>query len=291
MNQFKCYLYSFNEEDCAADKWDYGLLKEVFDKHEIDQIKVTSIPKVERGFVVIPGPQNLNHENEVNKEIQKLSRAVIFITGDEEGRFDISKIAHPNAEIWIQYPHKKHKNYNKFPIGVPKHLKQSAPKYPSKDNDLYFGGQITDHRGVIVNPRRQELAKVIETMENAIYKPTAGFAKGDKPVDYYQILASAKIAPAPSGFKVIDSFRFFEAIEMLCMPIADRVDPKGNSVDFYEDIFGQDLPFKHVFNWSELPRLTNELLNEYPNNMHRVVAWWIKYKRDLGIKIMRQINA
>ena len=291
MNQFKCYLYSFNEEDCAADKWDYGLLKEVFDKHEIDQIKVTSIPKVERGFVVIPGPQNLNHENEVNKEIQNLSRAVIFITGDEEGRFDISKIAHPNAEIWIQYPHKKHKNYNKFPIGVPKHLKQSAPKYPSKDNDLYFGGQITDHRGVIVNPRRQELAKVIETMENAIYKPTAGFAKGDKPVDYYQILASAKIAPAPSGFKVIDSFRFFEAIEMLCMPIADRVDPKGNSVDFYEDIFGQDLPFKHVFNWSELPRLTNELLNEYPNNMHRVVAWWIKYKRDLGIKIMRQINA
>ena len=291
MNQFKCYLYSFNEEDCAADKWDYGLLKEVFDKYEIDQIKVTSIPKSDRGFVVIPGPQNLNYENEVNKEIQNLSRAVIFITGDEEGRFDISKIAHPNAEIWIQYPHKKHKNYNKFPIGVPKHLKQSAPKYPSKDNDLYFGGQITDHRGVIVNPRRQELAKVIETMENAIYKPTAGFAKGDKPVDYYQILASAKIAPAPSGFKVIDSFRFFEAIEMLCMPIADRVDPKGNSVDFYEDIFGQDLPFKHVFNWSELPRLTNELLNEYPNNMHRVVAWWIKYKRDLGIKIMRQINA
>lgn len=291
MKQSNCYLYSFNEKDCAADKWDYGLLKEIFDNYDIEQIKVNSLPITDRAFVVIPGPQNIGHEKHISKELKNISRLVLFITGDEEGVFDIDRIDHPNAEIWIQYPHKKHKKYNKFPIGVPKHLKQLVPKYPTKNNDLYFGGQITDHRGVIVNQRRQELAKVIETMENAIYKPTAGFAKGDKPVDYYQILASAKIAPAPSGFKVIDSFRFFEAIEMLCMPIADRVDPKGNSVDFYEDIFGQDLPFKHVFNWSELPKLTNELLNEYPNNMHRVVAWWIKYKRDLGIKIMRQINA
>ena len=37
----KTYLYSFKEEDCARDKWDYGLLKEVFDKYEIEQIKVT----------------------------------------------------------------------------------------------------------------------------------------------------------------------------------------------------------------------------------------------------------
>ena len=28
----KTYLYSFNEQDCAADKWDYGLLKEIFDE-------------------------------------------------------------------------------------------------------------------------------------------------------------------------------------------------------------------------------------------------------------------
>jgi hypothetical protein len=58
----KTYLYSFSENDCAADKWDYGLLKEVFDKYEIEQIKVTSIPQTERAFVVVPGPQNLGQE-------------------------------------------------------------------------------------------------------------------------------------------------------------------------------------------------------------------------------------
>jgi hypothetical protein len=277
------YLYSFNEEDCAADKWDYGLLKEVFDKYEVDQIKVDSIPKVDRGFVVVPGPQNIGHEEEVNIQIQNISRLVLFITGDEEGKFDISKISHPNAEIWIQYPHEQHKDYNKLPIGVPQHLKKFAPEYPSKDNDLYFGGQIT-------HSRRKQLAKVMSTLPNALFRPTAGFAQGDKPIDYYRILASCKIAPAPSGAVVIDSFRFFEAIEMLCLPIADRIDPKGNSLDFYNYLFGYDIPVEHVSNWSELNKLVPELLNQYPKNMHRVVAWWLKYKRDLGIKIMRQIN-
>jgi hypothetical protein len=283
MNQYKCYLYSFNEEDCAADKWDYGLLKEVFDKYEVDQVKVASIPKVDRGFVVVPGPQNLGHEEDVNKEIQNLSRVVLFITGDEEGKFDITKINHPNAEIWIQYPHEKHESYNKLPVGAPQHLKKLTPEYPSKDNDLYFGGQIT-------HSRRKQLAKAMQKMPNALFKPTAGFSQGDSPAEYYRTLASTKIAPAPSGAVVIDSFRFFEAIEMLCLPVADKVDPKGNSLDFYNYVFGYAIPVSQVSNWSELHKLVPELLNQYPKNMHKVVAWWIKYKRDLGIKIMRQIN-
>jgi hypothetical protein len=279
----KTYLYSFNEQDCAADKWDYGLLKEIFNKYEVDQIKVTSIPKADRGFVVVPGPQNLGHEEDVNTQIQNLSRVVLFITGDEEGRFDISKINHPNIEIWIQYPHEQHKQYNKLPIGVPQHLKKFIPEYPSKDIDLYFGGQIT-------HSRRQQLAKAIQQQPNALFKPTEGFAKGDIPADYYRILSTAKIAPAPSGAVVIDSFRFFEAIEMLCLPIGDKIDPNGNAVDFYNTLFGYEIPVKLVSNWAELRTLVPELLNQYPQNMHNVVCWWIKYKRDLGIKIMRQIN-
>jgi hypothetical protein len=277
------YLYSHDGQDYANDKWDYGLLKEVFDKYEVDQIKVTSIPKADRGFVVVPGPQNLGHEEDVNAQIQNLSRVVLFITGDEEGRFNISKINHSNIEIWIQYPHEQHKQYNKLPIGVPQHLKKFIPEYPSKDIDLYFGGQIT-------HSRRQQLAKAIQQQPNALFKPTAGFAKGDIPADYYRILSTAKIAPAPSGAVVIDSFRFFEAIEMLCLPIGDKIDPNGNAVDFYNTLFGYEIPVKLVSNWAELRTLVPELLNQYPQNMHNVVCWWIKYKRDLGIKIMRQIN-
>ena len=279
----KTYLLSFSKKDCAADKWDYGLIKEVFDKYEIEQVKVDYLPKEERAFVVIPGPQNVGHEEYINQEIQNISRLVLFVNGDEEGKFDISKIQHPNAEIWVQYPYEQHVKLNKLPIGVPQHLKKLAPEYPSKDYDVYFSGQIT-------HQRRQQIAKVLPILPNTLFTLTEGFAQGGEPKDYYRALASSKIAPAPAGAATIDTFRFFEAIEMLCLPIADGIDSRGNARDFYKDVFGYDIPVEVVSNWGELKKLVPKLLDQYPKNMHNVVSWWIKYKRDLGIKIMRQVN-
>ena len=280
----KAYLYSFDEKDCASDKWDYGLLKEIFDKYNIEQIKVNSLPDVDRAFVVVPGPQNLGHEEDVNRELQKIGRLVLFITGDEEGKFDIAKISHPNADIWIQYPHKKHKKYYKLPLGTPQHLKNSVPQYINKKYDVYFGGQIT-------HSRRRQLSDAIKTLSNALFKPTEGFAQGDHPKDYYANLTSARIAPSPSGAVVIESFRFYEALEMLSLPIADLIDPQGNVISYYDFIFEGKIPIKLIKNWHSLTNVIPELLNNYPQNMHDAVCWWIKYKRDLGIRIMRQINA
>jgi len=278
------YLYSHDGKDYASDKWDYGLIKEIFDKYEINQIKVTKIPESERAFVVIPGPQTAGNENRLSNELSKISRVVLFINGDENARFDVDKISHPNIEIWIQYPHRKHSEYNKMPIGVPQHLKENAPEYKEKEYDVYFGGQIT-------HQRRVELSHVMPTLKNSLYGPTQGFSQGDKPKDYYAKLASAKIAPCPSGAAVIDTFRFFESIELLTLPVADTINPKGIQTDFYKNMFGVNVPFNYVSNWNELNKLVPKLLDQYPNNMHQVVCWWIKQKRDLGIKIMRQINA
>jgi hypothetical protein len=284
MNQPSAYLYSHDGQDYANDKWDYGLLKEIFDKHKIDQIRVTEIPKTDKAFVVIPGPQTAGNEELLSNELSKISRVVLFVNGDENARFDVDKISHPNIEIWIQYPHRKHSEYNKMPIGVPQHLKENAPEYKEKEYDVYFGGQIT-------HQRRVELSHVMPTLKNSLYGPTQGFSQGDKPKDYYAKLASAKIAPCPSGAAVIDTFRFFESIELLTLPVADTINPKGIQTDFYKNMFGVNVPFNYVSNWNELNKLVPKLLDQYPNNMHQVVCWWIKQKRDLGIKIMRQINA
>jgi hypothetical protein len=128
-------------------------------------------------------------------------------------------------------------------------------------------------------------------IENALYKPTDGFAKGDKPIDYYNNLMSSRIAPCPAGAVVIDSFRLFEAIEMMSLPIADLRDSSGLEDDFYQRLFNEVVPFYKIKNWNDLPVIVSGLLEGYPNNMHTVVCWWIKYKRDFGIKLMRQINA
>ena len=278
------YLYSHDGQDYANDKWDYGLLKEIFDKHGVDQTRVTEIPKADKAFVVIPGPQTAGNEELLSNELNKLSRVVLFINGDENARFDVSKIRHNNIEIWIQYPHEKHDQYNKMPIGVPQHLKDNVPEYKEKEYDVYFGGQIT-------HSRRKELALVMPILKNSLYGPTRGFSLGDKPKDYYAKLSSAKIAPCPSGAAVIDTFRFFESIELLTLPIADKLDPSMTETKFYKKMFGPEFPVESVDNWNNIEKLLPELLESYPNNMHRVVGWWIKYKRDLGIKIMEQINA
>jgi hypothetical protein len=40
-----------------------------------------------------------------------------------------------------------------------------------------------------------------------------------------------------------------------------------------------------------LSDLLPELLNDYTSEMHQIVCWWIKYKRDLFNELMRQVNA
>jgi hypothetical protein len=277
------YLYSVKEEDCASDKWDYGLIKEIFNKNNINPIKTTSLPKTERAFVVIPGPQNIDYEEIISNELNNIDRVVLFITGDESATFNVDKIIHNNIDIWIQYPHKKHEKYNKLPVGVPQHLKNNLPEYQDKSYDVFFAGQIT-------HQRRQELSKVMPTVQNSFYKPTDGFAQGLKPKTYYDKMFLSKIVPCPSGAEVIDSFRFYEAIEMLCLPIGDRIDSKGNETNFYNFVFKTDFPIEVTDNWKNIKNIVPSLLNEYPHNMHQVVSWWIKYKRDLSIKIMDQIN-
>ena len=60
---------------------------------------------------------------------------------------------------------------------------------------------------------------------------------------------------------------------------------------FYIKMFGPQFPVKSLDNWNNLEKVLPDLLIDYPRNMHQVVCWWIKYKRDFSIKIMRQINA
>ena len=278
------YLYSFKQEDCAADKWDYGLLKQFFNKNKIKPDRVTTLPNVDRAFVVIPGPQNVDFEDQISEELSKIGRVVLFITGDESATFKVDKIKHDNIEIWIQYPHRKHSQYNKLALGVPQHLSNNLPQYQDKSYDVFFSGQIT-------HQRRQELATVMPEMPNSFYNPTTGFAEGLSPKRYYDKMFLSKIVPCPSGAMVIDSFRFYEAIEMLCLPIGDKLDSKMQNTNFFNFLFQGEHSIKTVENWQNLSGLLPELLNNYTSEMHQVVCWWIKYKRDLFNELMRQVNA
>lgn len=283
MNQHRAYLYSINPLDSANGKWDYGLIKEIFDRNHIEQITVSEIPYEDRAFVVIPGQGNAGKEIQINEQLSHLNKVILFITGDESGLFNVDAIKHPDIKIWVHYPHKKHEKYNKFFIGAPQHIKDNLPSYPQKQYDIFFSGQIT-------HCRRQELANSLNDIPDVHFNPTAGFAQGYSPKEYYSEMSKARIAPAPAGHVVVDSFRFFEAIEMLCLPVGDLKNSKNEKFDFFSFVCPSGVPVEKVYNWNKLKEIAPSLLQNYPNNMHTVVAWWIKYKRDLSFKIMEQIN-
>jgi hypothetical protein len=99
-------------------------------------------------------------------------------------------------------------------------------------------------------------------------------------------MAASKVVPAPSGAAVIDNFRFFEALEMLALPIGDLKQANGRETNFYEYVYGKTIPVPLTHDWYQLGKIISEIMNDYPANMHRAVAWWIKYKRDFANKIM-----
>jgi hypothetical protein len=276
------YLLTPDGKNYSNHKADFGFLKEIFTKKKIEIIEAETLPECDRAFVVIPGYDTIGKTKTVSKELAKTKRVVLFVTSDECGLFDPKYIAHPNIEIWVQSPFPKHEAYHKYPFGAPTMLKENLPEYADKVYDVFFSGQIT-------HERRQELAEVMPSIENGLYNPTAGFMQGYDSKQYYEMLMQSRIAPAPAGNVTIDSFRFYEALETLCIPIGDGKSSAGEKFNYYNYVFNGDIPVEITTDWYELPKIKEKLLSNYPENLHQVVAWWIKYKRDFAVKIMEQV--
>lgn len=279
----KAYLLSLNSEANIADQWDFGFLKDFLDDNKFDIQERDELPFDDRAIVVIPARHHKDLEDRVNFELQNIDHVVLFLMGDEEADFDIDKIKHPSIHIWVQNPHMgKHDDYNKLGTGYPTHM--NAVQYP-KNLDIFFAGQIT-------HDRREELVSILESpkFKSVRVVKTEGFTQGEAPKDYYKHMSLAKIAPAPSGAIIPDSFRLFEALECMAIPVADQKTASGEVMQYWDWLFGESTPFPKVEEWDRLFGLVPELLEDWPRNMHQQTAWWIRYKRDFKNKVLEQLG-
>lgn len=285
MSDVTAYLLAVDGKSFPDHKWDFGFIKEAFDKNKIEYLEASTLPECDRAFVVIAGFENRILHHEINIELAKIKRVVLFITGDERGKFNAKQISHPNISIWIQSPYpEKDKIFNKMPIGCPSHMKDNLPEYTTKKNDVFFSGQVT-------HGRREELVDAIPGIPNALLNPTSGFTQGYQPTEYYKHLLESKIVPAPAGTATVDSFRFYEALEMLALPVGDLKSSANVKYNFWDFVFQQRTSFiPKTADWYDLPNIVKIEVSNYPANMHKAVSWWIKYKRDFAYKIMEEIN-
>lgn len=283
--KMKAYLLSLNLGANIADQWDFGFLRDFLIDNNFDIENVKKIPNGDKAIVVIPARHHKGLEKKVSDQLDNLNSCVLFLMGDEEAVFDVKQVEHHNRHIWVQNPHiGVHDKYNKLGTGYPTHMKVTKK---DKDLTMYFAGQVT-------HKRREELTDIMIDMsmkdKTVRVTRTKGFTQGETPEVYYDYMSRAKIVPAPSGAVIPDSFRLFEALECMAIPLADERTADGTVMHYWDWLFGESTPFPHIIEWDVLFGLVPELLEDYPRNIHHITAWYIKYKRDFKLKVLEQIN-
>jgi len=283
------FYLSLKKETPCNSYWDYTFLNDFIDgklwldkKCEgFNKSEVSKLPKRDKAIVVLPARHHTDMVKEVKGELKKIDKCVLFLMGDEEADFPVEEI--DCHAIWVQNPHPgRHDKYNKLGTGY-----APIPKmdYEPKSVDMFFSGQLTHKRRFDM----WEQLLMFETHDgSADLNGSKGFTQGFEPKEYFNRFRRAKVATAPSGAVIPDSFRLHEAMEMMCMPLADDINSQGTVDNYWEFMYGE-VPFIKVKDWKQLRGYTDDALREYPYNMFAVVQWWIEYKRSFANKVMEQL--
>lgn len=263
------------------------LLNDAFDgceKYEfVHRSTMKELPAgVDEAVIVVHGEQELTRIDEIQRDVDKLKRALIIIIGDESGKFPGGRLKTLDRIIWYQFPTPgAHASYSSrnficgYPPDLPQYVTPEKAARVERGWDWSFLGQIT-------HERRQQAAAQMRQLPNGFLLENAGFWQGLDRQKYYDILLNTKIVPCPSGPGTPDSFRLAEALEAGCLPIVDATCPRARYPEgFWKNIFGYDPPFPIINEWSELPRFLTRALAEWPANRDTAYKWWQAYKDSM----------
>jgi hypothetical protein len=240
--------------------------------------------------LVVPGRYYAQHTDQISEAIQRFASVLMVVTSDEESCFDIGKIEHKAIRFWQQTPRvgREYPAARLFGVGFPPHLNRLSSDVPEKDVDVFLAAQNT-------HARRRECFEALEnTAGSQFVHATEGFTQswreGAGPGDYALQMMKAKVAPAPSGAVSPDSFRFFEALEAHCVPIADDVSPVDGPTGYWSRLF-PDAPFPILTDYESLPGYIDDALKAWPANANRIAAYWMRYKRRMAHNLRDDLEA
>lgn len=257
----------------ATGYWDHTYLNDVL---------ADIVSEGDREVVVIPGAYQWDVVDQINVELAKWDKILVIITSDEEGKFDIQKLKHPDMIVYTQYGN----GGRMFPLGYApgtrETLKELGPL--EKNVDWFFAGQITHYRRKLLD---EQLRKLHKTGDQLV--ATDGFAKGIPQKLYLQALTKAKAAPCAPGPMSVDSFRMYEALEAGCVPIADDTSPLRSYPDqYWYRLFG-NVPFPVFNDYTKLPVFIEYVAKSEDIN-NQVFAWWINRKHQFKSRLKEHLG-
>ena len=243
----------------ARGYWDQAFVEDI----------VESLPSSDRQVVVIPGAYQGDCVAELNQKLSAYKKVLVIVTSDEEGKFPIAQLEHPDMYVYGQYGTWK----DNMPLGYTPQTREELKRigYTKKDKAWYFAGQIN-------HLRRRLMADVLNDYDSDHDKffPTAGFAQGAQPWQYFEQMACTCAVPCPPGNETQDSFRVYETLESGAVPVVDRFSAQGNA-DYWDRLF-PDAPFPTISSYQELVPAMEKAQNKSYRN--QVFAWWIRKKME-----------
>lgn len=295
---------SYKENTPPRGYWDHGIIEDLFSgklwrpagyNYEFEHHE-NVIPDSNGAVIVFPARAQTDMVDRLNADMARFKWVVLMLTGDEESQFPVEQIKHPNIYIYVMSPREgRHDKYRKLGTGYPPQAREWLPQWRDEAHrrkiDYFFAGQIT-------HERRRDMQQAIETIEEfqhvnnlmGVFLPTKGFTQGDPPDLYYQQMADAKVAFAPSGPETPDSFRLFEALEAGCIPIADTRSPKGGFSDnYWRWFFGGDVPFPILTSYDQLQGFTIDAVSNWKQKSNRIFSWWQQKKRQFAHQVHMDI--
>jgi len=256
-----------------AQQWDQNMLDLLFANDLYDtglefQRREGYPPAVDGAILIIPGRYWHDRTNEISEAISKYQWVLAMRVGDEEDLFQPDRVFHRNIKWWVQSPNPDtdYGDARLFGIGFPAHFNTVWPT--ERATGVFLSAQNT-------HGLRHECFAALENVTvPKLVKETSGFTQGMDKNRYAECMASAKIAPAPSGPVTADNFRLYEALEAHTVPIAD-------TKKFWLNLY-PDAPFPIVDNYDQLAGYINDQIKQWPANSNRITAWWMHQKRQLS---------
>jgi hypothetical protein len=300
-NPIKVIFQSYREQTPPRYFWDYAFFEDIIDGRMWRPpcwLQFSTTP--DSGFVPRPTPADgdggiivlaaRHHATEdyaemLNHDMARMPWIILFLLGDEESVFPAHLLHHDRMKIYkmMSRPDDRYVDRRLPNFYAPHvHLLDDMP-CPRKSFDWVFAGQVT-------HDRRRQCVAALRDMSGGMLVESQGFTQGVSPDEYVTAMASAKVAPCPSGPQAPDSFRLAEAMELGCVPIVDATAPIPYPDDYWAKTLGEDFPFHDIHDWRILPRLIDDVLADWPRNANRIGAWWMQYKRRLTYTLLRDIE-
>jgi hypothetical protein len=131
------------------------------------------------------------------------------------------------------------------------------------------------HRSVLVHFSGQIKYSRIPMMEAMVGLSNNGcFPSFQSYTDYLQHMSNTRYALCPNGNTTPDTYRFYEALMLGCIPIVER----GLGENYFLRLFGESCPIKSFSSW-RMARAFIDELSERDAQLYadKVRIWWKSY--------------